>query len=253
MTVITPGLPEVWQYLNEPMIYTRHLGYKGPIQKDLETGNSRATKLKTQIETIKKKTIEENLLELKGIFQVFDAVSEGNSIILLEKNQEIERFTFPRQKGKENLCLADYIADKDSGKTDSLAFFVVTCGHKSESIVSQWIEQGHYLDAQILSALALETVEALAELLHKHLRYLLGITDDPNLTKENIFQARYQGCRYSFGYPACPNMEDQMKLWKLLCPDQQIGVSLTEEFMMSPLASISAMVIQNSKAKYFSI
>ena len=252
-TLFTPTIPDTWQYLNETIIYTRYLGYKGPFEKDLTAGNPKAMELKTKVEIIKQKILQDNLIELKGAFQLFDTISENNDIILLANNQETARFTFPRQNGKENLCLADYITNKDSGKIDSLALFVVTCGHKSEAVSKQWIEQGQYLDSQILNALAFETAEALAELLHKHIRELWGIIDNPDLTKSNIFQAKYQGCRYSFGYPACPNMEDQVKLWSLLRPDKQIGVALTEGFMMSPEASVSAIVFQHPEAKYFSV
>jgi len=286
-TLFTSTPEQAWAYLNETMIYTRHLGFKGPFQQKLAEGDAKAAQLKEAVDTVKQKVIQDDLFDLKGVFRFFPSASDGNSIILYQQDKELERFTFPRQVNKKNLCLADYVIPatcpakppRRSGKAgkvprgeirvaeaqgglknsntqelkDSICLFVVTCGHRSEIVAKQWVNEGKYLDAQILTALAFETVEALAEVIHQHIRDLWGLPDNKTLSKQNILQAKYTGCRFSFGYPACPDMKDQVKLWALLSPDQAIGVTLSEGYMMSPEASVSAMVFHHPEAKYFSI
>ncbi|MFC1478656.1 methionine synthase [Candidatus Margulisiibacteriota bacterium] len=251
-TVISMKPEDVWPYLNDPMIYTRHLGLKGPIEQKLRENDPKAIELKKKVDQLKQRVVDESIFQLKGVFQFFKARADGDSIVILDDKaeKEIERFTFPRQTTGDQLCLADFVAPD---KTDSVCFFVVTCGKDVETLAQNLVDKGQYLDAQVLTALSYETVEAFAELLHKDIRQMWGIPDPEGLTLQNIFQAKYTGLRVSFGYPACPNLEDQQKLWKLLDPANKIDVTLTEEYLMKPQASISALVLHHPQARYFSV
>jgi 5-methyltetrahydrofolate--homocysteine methyltransferase len=134
-----------------------------------------------------------------------------------------------------------------------MGMFVTSIGPGVRDLAEQWKSDGEFLKSHILQALALESAEGFAELLHERMRTMWGIGDTPALSKEDIFKTRYQGLRYSFGYPACPRLEDQSKLWILLQPKENIGVDLTEEYMMEPESSVSALVFHHPDAKYFNL
>ena len=139
-----------------------------------------------------------------------------------------------------------------SGDPDSIALFTVTCGTGVRERSEALKEQGDYLRSHLLQALALELAEATAEYLHKRIRTAWGLIDDPALSLKQIFNAEYQGIRVSFGYPACPELSDQEKLFKLLKPEQ-IGIQLTEGDMMDPEASVSALVFHHPEGRYFDV
>ena len=162
----------------------------------------------------------------------------------------IETLVFPRQDSGEKLCAADFVAPKEQGK-DTFGIFVTTCGDGVNQTAKELREKGEYLKSHLLQVLAIESAEALAEIIHKKIRELWGINDPP-LTKQEIFQAKYLGIRLSYGYPACPDLNEQAKIWKLLNPDQ-IGVNLTEGMMMEPEASVSALVFHHPQGKYFNV
>jgi 5-methyltetrahydrofolate--homocysteine methyltransferase len=136
---------------------------------------------------------------------------------------------------------------------DYVAMFVVTCGQGVRELSERWRDQGEYLKSHALQAIAIESAEGFPELLHERLRSMWGIPDPVGTTLRDKFQARYRGLRVSFGYPACPALEDQAKLFKLLDPLKNIGVELTEGFMMEPEASVSALVFHHPQAHYFSV
>jgi 5-methyltetrahydrofolate--homocysteine methyltransferase len=141
-----------------------------------------------------------------------------------------------------------------SGLVDHVAFFVTSCQGKGLSVrerADQLKQQGAFVRMHALQAIAIETAEALAEWLHKTLRTAWGFPDAPSTSMQDLFSARYRGRRYSFGYPACPNLEDQALVWKILDPEHTIGVALTDGFMMDPEASVSAMVFHHPQATYF--
>ncbi|MBI3587525.1 MAG: hypothetical protein HY088_10380 [Ignavibacteriales bacterium] len=135
---------------------------------------------------------------------------------------------------------------------DVLACHVVTVGQTASNYARKLYAGNHYKDYLYFHGLSVESAEALAELWHKRIREELGIAekDAPDIRK--LFSQGYQGSRYSFGYPACPNLEDQAKLFKLLHPER-IGVSLTEEFQMEPEQSTSAIIVHHPEARYFNI
>jgi 5-methyltetrahydrofolate--homocysteine methyltransferase len=168
-----------------------------------------------------------------------------------DPSRVIETFTFPRQNGGERLCLSDYCRDVVSGEMDAVALFVVTCGKGIRELSQSWKDAGEYLRSHMLQSLAIEGAEAFAEWLHRKIRADWGFADPPVMTIRDILKNKYRGVRVSFGYPACPNMADQRKLFKLLNPTSQIGVQLTEGDMMDPDASVSALIFHHPEAKYF--
>ncbi|MDQ3180952.1 MAG: methionine synthase, partial [Acidobacteriota bacterium] len=202
--------------------------------------------------------IREKLLEAKLVYGYFPCQSEGNDLIIYQDDQKTERlrFTFPRQpieqRGGKNLCLADYFAPANSGKIDVVAFDLVTMGRRASEYAHELFTADNYTDYLLFHGLSVESAEALAEMWHKRIREELGIAgnDAPELAK--LFHQGYQGSRYSFGYPACPNLEDQTKLFQLLQPER-IDVELSEEFQLHPEQSTSAIIIHHPQAKYFNI
>jgi len=164
------------------------------------------------------------------------------------------RFTFPRQAltmGK-NLCLADFFASQESGRMDTVAFHLVTMGSRASEYSRELFKSDNYADYLYFHGLSVEAAEALAELWHKRIREELGIAGEDATDVRKLFRQQYQGSRFSFGYPACPNIEDQAKLFELLDP-ARIGVELTEEFQLDPEQSTSAIIVHHPEAKYFSI
>jgi len=159
-------------------------------------------------------------------------------------------FRFGRQPKADGLCLSDYILDPLGGLRDHLALFVVTAGEGVRQRSEEAKERGEFLLAHGLQALAIETAEAAAEWLHRRIREDWGFADPPATTMQQRFTSRYHGKRYSFGYPACPNLDDQQGIWKLLRPEE-IGVELTEGMMMEPEASVSALVFHHPDCVYF--
>jgi len=168
-------------------------------------------------------------------------------------NTELARFKFGRQEASDKRCLTDYVSSEESKRVDYIGAFVTNIGPGVRSLANEWNENGDYLNSHILQSLALESAEAFAELLHQKMRAMWSITDREGIAMDELFKTQYHGKRFSFGYPACPRLEDQATLWKLLEPEKNIQVQLTEEFMMDPEASVSALVFHHPEAKYFNL
>jgi len=245
----------VLPYVNWRMLLGKHLGLRGPVERLLAEGDGRALELKATVEQLIEDGKREGFLRLHGVYQYFPAQADGDDILIYDPqdtSRVIERFSFPRQEVAPYLCLADFLKPADSVEMDNLALMVVTAGDGIQERARRWKEQGEYLRSYALQALALELAEAFAERLHQILRDNWGIPDPPQMSMQERFAARYQGIRVSFGYPACPDLEDQVKLFRLLRPED-IGVHLTEGFMMDPEASVSAMVFAHPEAQYFNV
>jgi 5-methyltetrahydrofolate--homocysteine methyltransferase len=245
-----PQLAEVWSYINPFMLYGRHLGYKGRFEQDLAQHNAKALELFQNMEALKDEAAK--FMKVRAVWQFFEAERYGNAIHLFAPGgaSPIHTFQFGRQRRQDGLCLSDYILDPVKGQRDHLAFFVVTAGAGIRGKSEEWKQAGEYFKAHALQALAIETAEGCAEWLHRRIREDWGFPDPPGTTMQERFTSRYRGKRYSFGYPACPNLDDQAGLWKLLRPED-IGVELTEGMMMEPEASVSAMVFQHPDCAYF--
>ena len=226
---------------------------------------------------IKKKLEEEvaatDLFEPKVVYGYFPCQSEGNDVVVYEgakgqgsgvsesaaelgsavptQARELLRFTFPRQREGRRLCISDFFAAKASGKMDVIGFSLVTIGAKATVETQKLFEGGEYTKYLYLHGLSVETAEALAELHHRTMREELGIAGEDALAIRDLFHQKYRGSRYSFGYPACPNLEDQTKLFVLLKPEENVGVRLTSGFLLEPEQSTSALVVHHPGAKYF--
>jgi 5-methyltetrahydrofolate--homocysteine methyltransferase len=245
-----PHLTEIWSYINPFMLYGRHLGFKGNFEKLLAARDAKALELFHKVEEVKHEAA--SWMKVRAGWQFFEAEREGNSIHLFRPEGEapVETFHFGRQAKSDGLCLSDYILDPADGHRDHLAMFVVTAGEGVMAHSEEAKQEGQFFKAHAIQALAIETAEACAEWLHRRIREDWGFPDPPSMTMQERFTSRYRGKRYSFGYPACPNLEDQEKLWRLLNPEE-IGVKLTEGFMMEPEASVSALVFQHPDCAYF--
>jgi len=248
-----PNLAEIWSYINPHMLYGRHLGFKGHFEKALKERDEKALALYHDVEAVKEKAAR--WMKVRAVWQFFEAERHGNSIALYAPGaaEPLHIFTFERQRKKDGLCLSDYVLDPDpNGRRDHIALFVVTAGEGIREAAEEAKQAGRFFEAHCLQALAIETAEAAAEWLHRRLREEWGFPDPPGMTMQQRFTSRYRGKRYSFGYPACPNLEDQQGIWKLLRPEE-IGVRLTEGMVMEPEASVSALVFHHPDCAYFSV
>jgi len=193
-------------------------------------------------------------VKVRALWRFFEAERDGNSVHLFEQGSAspLHTFHFPRQVREDGLCLSDYILDSGPQGRDHLAMFVGTAGEGIREKSEEWKAAGEFVRAHGVQALAIESAEACAEWLHRRIREDWGFPDPPEMTMAQRFTSRYRGKRYSFGYPACPNLDDQAGIWTLLRPEE-IGVQLTEGFMMDPEASVSALIFQHPDCTYFSV
>jgi len=269
-----PNLTEVWSYINPQMLFVRHLGFKSNFERALAARDPKALELYHAVEEVK--TEAAKFMKVKAVWQFFDVEADGNSIKLFapkrchsdcqtqdrlsaqgdKLGEPLHTFTFHRQRQFDGLCLADYTMPAQHSITpplhDSLCLLVVTAGAGVLERANEFKDRGEFVKSHALQALALETAEATAEWLHRRIREDWGFPDPAEMTMLDRFQGKYRGKRYSFGYPACPALEDQTGIFKLLHPED-IGVKLTEGFMMEPEASVSALVFHHPDAVYFGV
>ncbi len=246
-----PQLAELWSYINPFMLFGKNLGFKGNFEKRLAERDPKALDLFHQVEEVKQWAAA--FMKVRAVWQFFEAERAGNSFHLFAPGGTgpLHTFALERQPKAEGLCLSDYILDPDdNGRRDHVCLFVVTAGEGVREHAEEAKNKGEYLKSVALLALATETAEATAEWLHRRIREDWGFPDSPTMTMQERWTSRYRGKRYSFGYGACPNLEDQAGIWKLIRPEE-IGVHLTEGFMMEPEASVSAMVFHHPDAAYF--
>ena len=245
-----PHLAEVWSYINPFMLYGRHLGYKGNFDKALVDHEAKALELFQNVEQVKREAAR--FMRVKVVWRFFEAERDGNAIQLFAPGggAPLHTFRFGRQPRENGLCLSDYILDAEDARRDHLALFVVTAGSGIRERSEQFKQAGEFFKAHAIQALAIETAEGAAEWLHRRIREDWGFPDPPALTMHDRFTSKYRGKRYSFGYPACPNLDDQQGLFTLLHP-ADIGVQLTEGMMMDPEASVSALVFHHPDCAYF--
>ncbi len=249
---LVPDLHEVWSYINPFMLYGRHMGFRGDFEKRFAERDVKAVELYESMEEVKREAAE--FLKPRAVWQFFEAESDGEAMHLFAPGgaEPVHTFRFPRQRLGDFLCLSDYALPPLDGKRDHIALFVVTAGEGVRERSERAKNEGYYFKSHGMQALAIESAEACAEWLHRRIREDWGFPDRPELTMAQRFTSRYRGKRYSFGYPACPNLEDQAGIWKLLRPEE-IGVQLTEGFMMDPEASVSALVFHHPDCTYFSV
>jgi 5-methyltetrahydrofolate--homocysteine methyltransferase len=249
---LVPDLNEIWSYVNPYMLYGRHLGYRGDFEKRFAEREPKALELYESVEEVKREAAE--FMKVRAVWQFFEAEADGDATHLFEPgaSKPLHTFKFPRQKTGDFLCLSDYVLAPQNGQRDHVVLFVVTAGEGVRERSEKAKNEGYYFKSHALQALAIESAEGCAEWLHRRIREDWGFADPPEMTMAKRFTSRYRGKRYSFGYPACPNLEDQAGIWKLLRPEE-IGVQLTEGFMMDPEASVSALVYAHPDCTYFSV
>jgi 5-methyltetrahydrofolate--homocysteine methyltransferase len=208
----------------------------------------------------------DGLMQAAVVYGYFPAYSDGNDLVILhhpadlatdggsdgEPFTERMRFSFPRQERDRHLCLSDFIASKESGQIDVVPFQLVTMGERISEETNELYSENRYREYLELHGLSVQLTEALAEFWHQRVRSELGFqSEEPDLV-EGLFKLDYRGARYSFGYPACPSLEDRAKLIELLKPES-VGVILSEELQLHPEQSTDAMILHHPEAKYFSV
>jgi 5-methyltetrahydrofolate--homocysteine methyltransferase len=198
-------------------------------------------------------TVKEKIFEPRVIYGYYRCYSEKEDLVILDGTgqNELARFTFPRQAKEPYQSIADFFRPK-GGELDVAGFHVVTVGKRASEVEQKLFKANKYTEYLYLHGLSVESAEALAEYTHLMIRRDMGIDVFDKRTKEEIFRQGYQGSRYSFGYPACPKLEDQKKLFQIL-PAEKIGVSLSETFQMHPEQSTSAIIVHHPQAKYFGV
>jgi 5-methyltetrahydrofolate--homocysteine methyltransferase len=250
------SLAEYVPYIDERALFLGQWGLKptrgdGPSYEDLVETEGRP-RLRSWLDRI----LTEGMIEPAVVYGYFPCYSEDNSLVVLhhegpKEGQERVRFTFPRQRRDRHLCLADFFRPKDSGEIDVVAFTVVTMGHAASAATATLFESDAYRDYLELHGLSVQLTEALAEYWHARVREELGLAAFDSTDMDYLIAKQgYRGSRYSFGYPACPDLEQQVMLMELLDP-ARIDVELSEEFQLHPEQSTSAIISHHPEAKYF--
>ncbi|HEY2309183.1 MAG TPA: methionine synthase [Streptosporangiaceae bacterium] len=247
------ALAEYAAFLDERATFLGQWGLKpargssGPSYEELVEAEGRP-RLRMWLDRIQ----AEGLVEAAVVYGYFRAVSEGNDLVVQDgSGTERERFTFPRQRHDRHLCLADFFRPAASGEPDVVGFQLVTVGTKLSAATAELFAKDAYRDYLELHGLSVQLTEALAEYWHGRVREELGLAqfDPPEL--DGVLKVGYRGCRYSFGYPACPDLDDRAKVVRLLRPER-IGVVLSEEFQLVPEQSTDALIAHHPEARYFS-
>ncbi|GAB4352087.1 MAG: methionine synthase [Kiloniellaceae bacterium] len=242
-------------FLNERMLYQFQWGFR-KAGRSLEDYMVWARKelrptLKRMLDVCK----QQDILVPQAVYGYWPANAEGNDVILFDPEdqaREVGRFTLPRQARAGGLCIADFLRDLSSGERDVIGLQVVTMGQRASDVAREWFKDDRYQDYLYLHGLGVEMAEALAEYVHKRIRGELGFGHEDSRDLDAMLQQGYRGSRYSFGYPACPKLEDQELLLRLL-KASEIGVELSDEYQLHPEQSTSAIVLHHPQAKYFSV
>lgn len=251
-------LDAVYAYINTNALFkTQWQFVRG--DRDSKTYNDQ---LKYEVEPIfdrlKQQLRDDNALHPKVTYGYFPCNSDPanpNDLVVydpVDHDREIERFTFPRQGERKRLCISDFFSPADSGRKDVLPVQCVTMGSKISEVAGELFKQNNYREYLYVHGMGVECAEALAELWHKRIRQELGIATDDAGKITQLFTQKYRGSRYSFGYPACPDMSDQDILWRLMKPER-IGCVLTENWQIDPEQSTSAIICHHPQAKYFNV
>ena len=247
------ALQTVLPYVNETTLFQFQWGYRRKGKSTREHEKFVAEEVRPLFHELARRCAKEKILLPQAAYGFWRCVPEGNTLVLLDPKsdgKEAGRFTFPRQKGKKGLCITDFF--RDDGEPDVIALQVVTVGQQASETAREWFAANRYQDYLHLHGLSVEAAEGLAEYVHKQIRAELGIAGEDAREMRELFKQGYRGSRYSFGYPACPNLADQEVLLTLLGAER-IGITLSEEHQLWPEQSTSAIVCHHPEAKYFTI
>jgi 5-methyltetrahydrofolate--homocysteine methyltransferase len=241
-------------FLNERMLYQFQWGYRKD-GRTLEQFKRWAHKeLRPVLQRMLDVSIQQDILVPQACYGFWKCAAEGNDVILFDESGEnpVARFGFPRQNKEGGLCIADFFRDVSEGVRDVIGLQVVTMGRRASEVAREWFAENRYQDYLYLHGLSVEMAEAMAEYVHKRIRAELGFAAEEARDLEAMLNQGYRGSRYSFGYPACPNLADQKQILPLLRADE-IGVVLSDEDQLDPEQSTSAIVVTHPQAKYFSV
>jgi len=257
-------LDEIYPFINTVALFRGQWQFKKGSRSKDEYERFLKHEVQPVFNRLKQRCKDENILQPRLVYGYFPCQSDGDDLVIYDPESmkngaakngappEIERFTFPRQDGKKHLCISDFFRSTDSGDIDVIGMSCVTMGARATEEARRLFEANNYQEYLYLHGLSVETAEALAELWHKRIRQELGIAGDDSPTIRDLFTQKYRGSRYSFGYPACPDMSDQEILWRLLEPER-IGCQLTENWQIDPEQSTSAIIVHHPEAKYFNV
>ena len=247
-------LSEIYPFVNRTALFRGQWGFKRGDLNDADYA-----KLEQKAEDVFARLSEqckrEHILRPQVVYGFWPCASEGNDLVVFDPKdheRELERFNFPRQNGRQRLCISDFFRPRSAGERDVVAFHCVTMGVEVSHRAKQLFERNDYTEYLYLHGMGVECAEALAELWHKRIRAELGIGHDDSPRIKELFTQKYRGSRFSFGYPACPDMSDQEKLFRLLQPER-IGCRLTENWQIDPEQSTSAIIVHHPEAKYFAV
>jgi 5-methyltetrahydrofolate--homocysteine methyltransferase len=268
------AIDKVYEYINEVALIRGQWQFKRGKRSDEEYSRIMEQEALPALQSWKLKSKRERLLQPAVVYGYFPCKAHGNDLVVYrpvqdedlhstwtsvtpqtaskENLREWVRFSFPRQKDGRHLCISDFFRPAADDAFDVVAFHIVTVGTIASTYAHELFDKGEFKDYLFFHGLSVESAEALAEYWHKIIRSELGIATNDAPEIKSLFSQGYQGSRYSFGYPACPNLEDQQQLFTLLKPER-IGVQLTEEFQLVPEQSTSAIVCHHSEARYFTI
>ncbi|HSK37596.1 MAG TPA: vitamin B12 dependent-methionine synthase activation domain-containing protein, partial [Actinomycetota bacterium] len=249
---VVKGIPvrDLVPYLNESALFRgqwqlRPVGGREGWRHTLET------EARPRLRALLDEAIATQILRPAVVYGYFPCNGDGNDVVVWDDDgRERVRFTFPRQRRDRRLCIADFFRPISSGEPDVIGMHVVTMGLAASEATARLFADNRYREYLELHGVTVEMAEALAEYWHQRIRQELAIAGDDAAAMEDLFDQGYRGSRYSFGYPACPDLEEQTKLFELLRPER-IGVELSEEFQLHPEQSTSAIIVHHPEAKYF--
>ncbi len=248
-------LRSIVPYINRNALYKFQWGYKSQGRSPEEYQRWARLELDPILNRLVARSEAEHILQPQAVYGYFPCQSEGEDLIVYEDpegRRERCRFTFPRQAKGRHLCIADFFRPVDSGEMDVVAFQLVTVGQHAADFARSLFENDQYQEYLYWHGLNVEATEGLAEFVHKRIRTELGFGAEDHRVIGEMIKQKYRGSRYSFGYPACPNLADQAKLLELL-EAERIHVVMGEEDQLWPEESTSAIVIHHPEAKYFSV
>jgi 5-methyltetrahydrofolate--homocysteine methyltransferase len=246
------NLDEIFPYLNETALFKNQWQLKTAAQGDYL--RLVEEKYRPILFDLEKEVKAEGWFDPKAVIGFYPCASDRDDLIIFDPDDpahELERISFPRQQQGRRLSISDFFEPLSSAQRDVVGFSIVTVGDEASRQTAKLFESGDFTKYLYLHGLSVETAEALAELAHKQVREFLGIASDDSPRVADLFHQKYRGSRYSFGYPACPNLEDQAKIFRLLKPEENIGVRLTEIFHLEPEQSTNCIVVHHPQAKYF--
>jgi 5-methyltetrahydrofolate--homocysteine methyltransferase len=249
------NLDDLYPFINPVALFRGQWGFKKGAMTDAEYDAMIEDKVVPIFERLKARCKAEGILQPKAVYGYFPCNSDGDDLIIWDspdRKTERLKFTFPRQPDKKRLCISDFFRPVHSGQADVIGMHCVTMGHKASEAAKALYAKNEYQEYLYLHGMGVETAEALAEFWHKRMRQEMGIGSEDSPKIRDLFTQHYRGSRYSFGYPACPDMSDQDKLFALLEPGR-VGCVLTENHQIDPEQSTSAIIVHHPEAKYFNV